>query len=120
MKISIPQLDELLYTMKLKNGEELLFTLIEEHDHGLTIDAPIKVSLYNYITDTGNLVTEVLTQKWLLFAKHSICFIDLKDIAVYTKMHQDSYSLYIDALEKYTSKDSFDVSSLMEQPIAMQ
>ncbi len=100
MTDEIPQLNELLYTMKLRNGDEVLFTLVSEEEDGLIIEAPIKVWVIGGYHDDGR-YSDLVTQKWLLFADDNTIFISFADIITYTKMGESFYKIYLNAVNRY-------------------
>lgn len=102
---SIPQINELLYTMKLKNGDEVLFTMIDDTDDGLVIESPIKVSVYTYVED-GHLNSNLVTQKWIMFSTDDIFFVPHEDIITYHSMAESAHMLYVNAVNRYTETDS--------------
>lgn len=103
-KESIPQLNELLYTMKLRTGDEVLFTMVSEEEEGLVIESPIKVSVIAGSTD-GELYSELITQRWMLFSTDNTIFIPFIDIIAYSQMKESAYKIYLNAVKRYCSDE---------------
>lgn len=113
---NIPQANELLYTMKLINGEELLFTLIDMTDSGVQIESPVKIAIIPMLDEDGSFINRLHTSSWSPFSSARIFYIEYKDIVTMTPMHEKSHKLYtklVNQLEGYEdledlpSTDSF-------------
>ena len=96
---NIPQANQLLYTMKLRTGDELLCTLVDVQEHGLIIESPVQVKTYPVVTDDG-LKSEVQTAAWMPFASTRSFFIRHADIMVINPMHETNHALYVKLVNK--------------------
>lgn len=108
---SIPQANELLYTMKLRNGDEVLFTLVDEGEEGLVIEAPIKVSVFAY-ADSDGIGSQLITQKWIIFSESEVFMVPHFDIITYAPMAKDAYKLYVNAVNRYSRKEDPDLNEV--------
>lgn len=110
----IPQANQLLYVIKLRTGEELLCTLVDETQIGLLIDNPIMVKTVIVSGEDGVLRTEAVPQSWMPFALHRTFFIDMVDVAVYVPMHPVAHTTYakmVNSLEvSITQTDSVETT----------
>jgi hypothetical protein len=105
---NIPQANELLYTMKLTSGEELIFTLVDEKQYGIYIESPIVIRTIPILGDNG-LTNELNSQLFMPFSGSRTFYIPNESIMILSKMHPDSHKLYtklVNKLENYSTMDS--------------
>ena len=103
---NIPQINELLYTVKLRTGEELICTLVDDVDDGLVIESPISVRAIPVMDEDGMFQNKMSTAMWMPFADSRIFFISSVDILTYEKMHSSAHSLYTKLVNAYEVRES--------------
>lgn len=112
----IPQANQLLYTMKLVTGEEILCTLVDERETGLIIESPVQVRLIPVMED-GVFRNELSTCAWMPFSATRSFHISYRNIVAINQIHSASHVLYTklvnrlepDSTQTETSEHSFTV-----------
>jgi hypothetical protein len=96
---SVPQANQLLYTMKLTTGEELMVTLVDEREHGIIVESPVLVRTIP-IMDENGMRNEINSQSWMPFSKTRLFFIPTTSIMVLSPMHPDAHRMYVKLVNK--------------------
>lgn len=97
----IPQANQILYMVKLRTGEELLCTLVDDTDDGLTIECPIVIKYIPWSDGDGNIYNKLLTSRWCPFSGTDLFWLSMSDIMVYGPMAEDAHLLYIRLVNKH-------------------
>lgn len=111
----IPQANQLLYTIKLNNSEELLCTLVDvdEENRGILIESPIVVVSVPVMTDDG-IRHQLSSRSWMPFSEDRIFFIRNSEILTMGRMAASSHALYVRLVNQFETKVSSSVSSSAE------
>ena len=96
---TIPQINILLYTVKLRTGEELLCTLVDETDIGIMIEEPITVKMIPIMTEAG-LVNQLSACAFMPYTDDRSFFIDSVDLMLCKPMHIELHKLYTALVNK--------------------
>lgn len=115
----IPQINLLLQMIKLRTGEEILCTLVDEKESGLIIESPIQVKIIPVATESGNMSSQVLISRWCPYAETDSFFISNFDIMICKPMAKSAHQIYVNAVNRYNKQliessimDVFDQQSL--------
>lgn len=100
--------NEMVYTVKLSSGEELLCILVDlmDTEGGLLVDSPIAVRLIPVMGENG-MSNQLASQSWMPFSKKRTFFIPRKDVVAYSQLAEEAVSLYhstVDRLETQPDK----------------
>lgn len=106
----IPQSNELLYTLKLITGEELLCTLVDEQDTGIIIESPIQIKLIP-VYDEGKFRNELSSCAWMPFSATRSFHIRYSSIVSINHIHPSSHVLYTKLVNRFEPIDDPDESS---------
>lgn len=96
----IPQSNEILYTVKLTTGEEIMVTLVSEDEFGILVEDPMVVKVMPIFN--GNESYKLLVNKWITTSRESIYTIPYEFIMNYSQMDPDAYAMYVDAVNRYS------------------
>jgi hypothetical protein len=100
----IPQANELLTMIKLRTGEEILCTLVDERDTGIVIESPIQIRIIPFSEGNGTLSSQVLATKWCPYAESDTFFISDIDIMVCEPMAKAAYQIYVNSVNRYNQQ----------------
>ena len=113
---NIPQAIQLLYDLKMANGDEVLCTLVNETEFGILIECPIQVRHIPISDGNGSITTQLMTSKWITFSSSDLHFIDYKQIVSYQPMIQAAHKMYVNAVNRYSvnESDAAEVNKMLE------
>lgn len=96
----IPQVNELLFTLKLTSGDELLCVLVDEDDNGILMEDPILVRMIPVLTEDG-MSNRMTTNPYMPFAALRLFYIANADIISMVPMHSNFHSMYVSIVNQY-------------------
>lgn len=97
----IPQANQLLFAIKFKNGEEILTTVIDQDESGITIEEPIQVKFIPTHNGNGEIYNQLISNKWNLFSSLSMFYISYNDILTLNPMADHAQQLYCRTVNKF-------------------
>jgi hypothetical protein len=102
----VPQANEILYSLKLVSGEELMCTVIDIKETGtMVIESPIAIRTIPIMMDDGGFENRLNTQLWMPYAATRIFTLDRVDILAYNQLHPDLHKFYVKMVNKYELPD---------------
>ena len=99
----VPQVNEILYTVKLTTGEELMVTLISEEDSCIIVEDPMLVKVMPIFN--GDESYKLLVNKWITTTNEHIFSIPYEFIMNYSQMDPYAYAMYVDAVNRYSQTE---------------
>ena len=109
----VPQVNELLFTIKLTSGDELLCVLVDEDNNGIIVEDPIVVRMIPVLTEDG-MSNRMTTTPYMPFASQRTFYLSQADIITLTPMHSNFHKMYVGIVNQYMQTpiiDSMEPSS---------
>lgn len=119
---TIPQANQLLFTLKLTCGDELLCVMVDEDDHGVLVEDPIIVRMIPVISEEG-MSNRLSTAPYMPFASLRMFYLDHADIVSLVPMHSSFHKMYVSIVNQYMQTPLVDTlepssSSTFVQPVS--
>lgn len=119
---TIPQANQLLFTLKLITGDELLCVMVDEDEHGVLVEDPIIVRMIPIITDDG-MSNKLSSAPYMPFASLRMFYFDNADIISLVPMHSSFHKMYVSIVNQYMQTPLVDTlepsgSSTFVQPVS--
>jgi hypothetical protein len=96
----VPQANEILYTLKLVNGEELLCTLVDVQETGIMIESPVSIKIIPILMEDGSFNNRMHYSAWMPFADTRSFYIDNADVIAMNPMHPSNHEYYVSLVNK--------------------
>jgi hypothetical protein len=110
---NIPQANQVLYSIKLVSGEELMCTLIDSNEDCLTIESPILIRSVPVLQEDGSFNNKLNTQSWMPYAANRIFGLPLGSVLALAQLHPDLHKFYTKMVNKY---ECFDTDKSYTEP----
>lgn len=102
---NIPQANQVLYSIKLVTGEELMCTLIDVTDDGMTIESPVLVRSVPILLESGAFENRLNTQSWMPYSSERIFYMHWHNVVCWNQLHPNLHKFYTKMVNKYETND---------------
>lgn len=124
---NVPQANQILFSLKLVSGEELMCTVIDAKENGsLVIESPISIKTIPILMEDGSFSNRLNTQLWMPYSASRIFHLDRIDIIATSQLHPHLHKFYAKMVNKYEysgeieAEDLMSVASMMEEVKTIQ